>query len=465
MSDCVKEVVSKGFCVGCGACASLDESNQGLSLNEFGQYEPNLDDFAPENIALANKVCPFSDDAPNETATGYKLFENSKNSDPRIGKFDSIYVGHAGDNNRFRKEGSSGGLTNWLVAYLLEKKIIDGAIVVGPNKDRKKNQAIYTYQIVEDQKELGAYAKSKYYPVELSQVIEQVKSQDKRFAFVGVPCYVKTMRNLCANDSSLNAKIKFCISIVCGHQKSARYGEYLGAQMNIKQSDIELIDFRLKNEGQPANRYATQLITSDKVTQRDVFDLDGTDWGLGFFKYKACDYCDDVAGETADITLGDAWLPGEIKDWRGNNIVIVRNTEISEIIKTSSLVGDIQLRLSSPDEFYLSQSANYRHKIDGLSYRLIQANKLGEWVPKKRVSDDPNNLNLSKRRMKALDMRSILRDESHNRYARFRESGGVLKFRIQMIPLMVKYHFFAGSLTKFIVKELIKIQRKLFQFR
>ena len=85
--------------------------------------------------------------------------------------------------------------------------------------------------------------------------------------------------------------------------------------MDIRHNDIELIDFRLKNEGQPANRYATQLITSDKITQRDVFDLDGTDGlGLGFFKYKACDYCDDVAGETADITLGDAWLPGEIKD-------------------------------------------------------------------------------------------------------------------------------------------------------
>ena len=158
-------------------------------------------------------------------------------------------------------------------------------------------------------------------------------------------------------------------------------------------------------------------------------------------------------------------MPGEIKDWRGNNILIVRNSKIAEIINTSLVAGEIDLRPSSPDEFYLSQSANYRHKIDGLSYRLIQSNKVGEWVPKKRVSVDSNKLKLSKRRMKALAIRSILRDESHSRYARCRESGGVLKFRIQMIPLMVKYHFFAGSLTKFIVKELIKIQRKVFHFK
>ena len=123
MSESVKDVVSKGFCVGCGACASLDKNNQGLSLNEFGQYQPNLNNFASENIALASKICPFSDDAPDETAIGNELFENSKNYDPRIGKFESIYVGHAGDNNSFRKEGSSGGLTNWLVSYLLKKKI------------------------------------------------------------------------------------------------------------------------------------------------------------------------------------------------------------------------------------------------------------------------------------------------------------------------------------------------------
>ena len=105
---------------------------------------------------------------------------------------------------------------------------------------------------------------------------------------------------------------------------------------------------------------------------------------------------------------------------RGNNILIVRNTKIAEIINTSLVAGEIDLRPSSPDEFYLSQSANYRHKIDGLSYRLIQSNKVGEWVPKKRVSVDSNNLKLSKRRMKALAIRSILRDESHSRYARCR---------------------------------------------
>jgi hypothetical protein len=129
------------------------------------------------------------------------------------------------------------------------------------------------------------------------------------------------------------------------------------------------------------------------------------------------------------------------------------------------LAGNIDLRPSSPDEFYLSQSANYRHKIDGLPYRLMQSNKIGEWAPKKRVSVNSKKLKLSKQRIKALAVRSVLRDESHSRYSHFRKSRGVLGFRIQMLPLVIKYHFFAGSLTKFIAKELIKFQRKLFRFK
>ena len=462
MSNTVQDVISKGFCVGCGACASIQPNIENMTLNHLGQYEPKLQHLTSEAMDLADKICPFSDDSLNETQLGNKIFKNSENFDLRIGHYDSVHVGYAGEKNKYREEGSSGGLTNWLLAYLLKNKLIDGAIVVGSNDDRKANQTIYSYQIIDNYNDLGSCAKSKYYPVELSQVVQLVKAQKRRFAFVGVPCYVKAIRNLCLSDSELDERIKFCISIVCGHQKSARYGEYLGAQMGINHEDINLVDFRVKNKGQPANRYATKLIATDRVEQRDVFDLDGTDWGLGFFKYKACDYCDDVAGETADITLGDAWLPHEIKDWKGNNIVIVRNREIAEILKKSSLSGEIQLRPSSAKEFQLSQIANYRHKVEGLSYRIINSRKAGEWVPQKRVSENENQLNLTKRRMKALDIRSILRDESHIKYSACRGSGGVLKFKIQMLPMVIKYHFFAGSLTKYIVKGLMKINRKFF---
>lgn len=41
--------------------------------------------------------------------------------------------------------------------------------------------------------------------------------------------------------------------------------------------------------------------------------------------YKACDFCDDVFAETADIALGDAWLPEYVQDGNGTNVVVTRN--------------------------------------------------------------------------------------------------------------------------------------------
>ncbi|MGC9322644.1 MAG: Coenzyme F420 hydrogenase/dehydrogenase, beta subunit C-terminal domain, partial [Kosmotogaceae bacterium] len=61
-------------------------------------------------------------------------------------------------------------------------------------------------------------------------------------------------------------------------------------------------------------------------------DFYGYNWGYGFFKYKACDYCDDVVSETADVSVGDAWLPEYVNDSGGTNVVIVRNPVIKKII-------------------------------------------------------------------------------------------------------------------------------------
>ena len=59
-------------------------------------------------------------------------------------------------------------------------------------------------------------------------------------------------------------------------------------------------------------------------------------WIHCFFKLKACDFCDDVAGETADVAVGDAWLTPYDQDPLGNNILLVRNAEINAIVQTEN---------------------------------------------------------------------------------------------------------------------------------
>ena len=80
------------------------------------------------------------------------------------------------------------------------------------------------------------------------------------------------------------------------------------------------------------------------------------DWGLGYFKPKACDWCDDIVGELADVSSGDAWLPGYVKDPGGNNIVIVRSPEIHEIISSGIEHGELSFSNGTVEDVVLSQS-------------------------------------------------------------------------------------------------------------
>src|SRR5690606_38702641 len=42
------------------------------------------------------------------------------------------------------------------------------------------------------------------------------------------------------------------------------------------------------------------------------------DWGAGFLQNPACDFCDDVVAETADIAFGDAWVEPYASDGPGH---------------------------------------------------------------------------------------------------------------------------------------------------
>ena len=44
------------------------------------------------------------------------------------------------------------------------------------------------------------------------------------------------------------------------------------------------------------------------TAEQDWWHLADGDWGAGFFQNPACDWCDDVVAETADIAFGDAWV-------------------------------------------------------------------------------------------------------------------------------------------------------------
>ena len=110
-----------------------------------------------------------------------------------------------------------------------------------------------------------------------------------------------------------------------------------------------------------------------------------TNWGYGMFKNPACDYCDDVVGELGDFSVGDAWLPKYEQDGLGNNIVVIRSTRLMELVQSGIEEHHLKMEKISADNVYESQLGGFRHRREGLAYRLAAKRASNAWTPKKRV--------------------------------------------------------------------------------
>jgi coenzyme F420-reducing hydrogenase beta subunit len=356
-----------GLCVGCGACVGLHPDLR-LRLDRYGQFRP---DGPGAQNAAADRVCPFSPSASNEDQIGAERFPDAPHVDARIGRFEAAYFGHSIEGN-FRKDGSSGGLTSWMACELLRRGIVDAVVHVG-SSESEANEPLFGYRISRTEVDVRRRAKSRYFPVEISGVLEEIRNVPGRYAIVGIPCFIKAVHLARAADQVLSERILYTLGLVCGHMKSARFAESLAWQLNCKLKDVQHFDFRHKDPSRPANWYRAEVLRRDgEVRSEDWWHLVDGDWGAGFFQNAACDVCDDVVGETADISFGDAWIDPYQEDGRGTNVVIVRDKALHKILLDG--MGDDRVALLPADANTVvrTQAAGFRQRREGLAYRLIR---------------------------------------------------------------------------------------------
>lgn len=403
------QAIARGnFCSGCGACAVATDGRLPVLMQRDGSYGPDLTAAGADDLATAARVCPFSSHGPDEDVIAQRLFPDLPHH-WAIGRHRATLVGHVAEPD-YRARGSSGGLTSWIAARLLAAGEIDGVVHVKPGGTAGSGP-LFSYGVSTSVEELGRGAKSRYYPVELSAILLALKQgPGKRYAFVGVPCFLKALRRLADADPEISDMVAVTIGLFCGHQKSAHFAAYLAWQAGIAPEDLATIDFRHKLEDRAASDYAMQATAADgRVVTRRMAELDGRDWGQGWFRLKACDYCDDVVAETADLSVGDAWLPGWVDDWRGTNVAVVRSERMLQHLEAGMADTSLAMQPLSADDVARSQDAGLRHRREGLAWRLHRATMAGEWAPTKRVAP---HAGLAPGQQRVLEIRSRMSELS-----------------------------------------------------
>jgi len=405
-----RDLISSGLCIGCGNCVSqADSSVTHMQFDRYGNYKPiGAPKWLRQRSATLARTCPFSPLARSEDALALEQFPNAEHSDPLIGRFQSAYVGYVADED-FRERGSSGGMVTWVLAELLRKGMIDGvAHVVAA--DPQTEGRFFRYRISRTEEEIRAGAKSRYYPVELSAVLRTIRCVPGRYAVVGIPCFIKAIQLLRREDAVIRERVMFTLGLFCGHMKSARFVESFAWQMGVSLDEVQQVEFRLKDPNRPASWYTAQLTLRDgRVVKKDWWHLADGDWGAGFFQNSACNFCDDVVAETADISFGDAWIEPYSSDGKGTNVVIIRSPALEKIMVNG--IKERRLKLDAVDSAFVeqTQAAGFRQRREGLAYRLSWPHK-GLQLHKRVL---PNDRTLSIRRKLIYRMRFWISAWSH----------------------------------------------------
>lgn len=374
----LKEVVAKGWCVGCGMCAAVCPKNRlEMRWNDRGEYNPTERDGCAacnEKCNVCYSVCPAHGNTKNETEIGQQWYGDVEGIEYRAetGFHLASYLGYA-NRDHLRENGASGGMATWTLETLLESGEVDAVAAVGRTTNPEK---FFEFRICNTVEEVRQCSRSAYYPVETSQIIRHILEHEGRYAIIGLPCVCKAIRLAQEKIPKLKKRIRYVLGLTCGHSCSRYFSEYLCALGHGNPYDMREIAFRRKDDpSQPASNHGMNFRTGEGTSERSgcVRMQHGMGFAYvnGYFQIRGCFYCDDVFAECADATFMDAWLPEYSVQTEGHSILIVRDLRLKERYDTAIDSG-LAIKSLSIDQTIQSQQGVLERKRCQLAKCLIE---------------------------------------------------------------------------------------------
>lgn len=312
--DLVEEVQTPGFCGRCGGCVSF------CSADNLGALKVDADGmpaFADEEKCLrcgiCYMICPNTRDLDDEIKERF-------NWRPPIG-LETCLASSKTTDSRVAERCTDGGVVTSLLLYLLEKRMIDAALVsksVGPfqrvpilaasRQDIISSAGSHfdeSFQVVELGCRYSTYSTAMY---ELKKLRQGTMD---RIAMVGTPCQINTVRKMQVLGVIPSDVIKYCFGLFC--------------MENLCFDDIQLKRLEKK--------YEFSLTQVAKVNVKEKFSIylkDGREVHMPFedvdtIARPACLVCPDFSAEYSDISFGglgspDGYTTALVRSEKGNHI-------------------------------------------------------------------------------------------------------------------------------------------------
>jgi coenzyme F420 hydrogenase subunit beta len=257
------------------------------------------------------------------------LHGRTRTAEEPIGIYRQAFVGRA-TNANIKNKAQDGGVVTALLAYALDKKLIDAAVVAG--RDEKW---LARPRVVTKYEELVSNAGTKYTPSPTllgvrSAIDEYGKS---KVGLVGTPCQIRAVRRIQTSpmgNRRLAQAMTLSIGLFC--MESYKYDTLIENYLISKGIDPTTLTKVAIKKGQ-------FIATSgdNEVLRVPLKDISQHVRG-------SCHQCDDFTAEYADISVGGVGCP------EGYSTVIARTQKGFDILMEAAKAGVVELRELKPDE-------------------------------------------------------------------------------------------------------------------
>ncbi|MFW9947355.1 MAG: Coenzyme F420 hydrogenase/dehydrogenase, beta subunit C-terminal domain [Candidatus Odinarchaeota archaeon] len=366
--DLIKEVHELGICQQCGGCVSFCNS---IENEVIGFKEPNT---PPEYInkdkclecGICYFICPQThvlDEDLNKT------FNFSDFSLMPLGFVENIYSCQSMD-KEFLKYGTDGGVVNTIINYLIEKKIINGAIVA-----KAKSPFSREATIAKTKKDLINASGTK---LNISPQLDTVQKfhtytsslpklkhyKNNKLAFVGTPCQIYTIRCMQSLGIIPSENIEICLGLFC-------YENFIFDRTKLAQFEKQ---FKIKFKNIKRINIKENLIIELKDHEVPQKKIHVPFEELTDYMRPACGVCNDFTNIYADISFGGLGSQDKF------TTVITRTKRGKDIIDRAIKTGIIKcLRMDKITKSKMIEKITQFSRSKIARTEQIMMNKLKSW--------------------------------------------------------------------------------------
>ncbi len=384
-------IIDGGLCHRCGSCVGICPTGVLAVSDEAYPTIKNLS--ACTDCDLCVKVCPG--DEFNFNDSHLRTFGVPGVPESTHGHFIDSLIAYATDPD-IRERSTSGGLATAILLDLLERKEIDGAIVIVSDEEKLWRGKPIVARTKED---LIRSMKSKYAISPTNAVFSEIKNIPGRYALVGLPCQIHGFVKASALDERLKERVVLTIGLFCHAAVEHEAYRVIWESLGDKTIGAKKFTSRIgKHPGTPHLELADGTLYPVYFGNKKGYrpsSIEMINILYRLYTPSRCLTCFDASSEFADIAIGDPWMapPDDSVDFHdGWSFALVRTEKartLCDDLIARQKIGAIKLTRKEALDCNIMMGNEKRWR----AFRIIETQRRqGKPIPEYRMESPSHSV-------------------------------------------------------------------------